>query len=52
MATYHWYCPECGREDYEDPEETKAPKVCDSCGAELCKMESESDDESKPESAK
>ena len=49
MAIYHWYCPECGREDYEDEDETEEieeTKVCDSCGAELCKMESEADDES------
>jgi rRNA maturation endonuclease Nob1 len=52
MATYNWYCPECGREDYEDFEEAKPPKVCDTCGAELCKMEPESDDESKSESDK
>jgi uncharacterized Zn ribbon protein len=49
VAIYHWYCPECGREDYEDEDETEEieeTKVCDSCGAELCKMESGADDES------
>lgn len=46
MPTYHWYCPECGKEDYEDEEEpkTKSPKVCHECGAELCRLEPEGDD--------
>ncbi len=54
MATYHWYCPDCGREDYDypDDEEIKEPRVCNSCGAELCKLEPESEEDSDPVSEK
>jgi hypothetical protein len=49
VAIYHWYCPECGQEDYEEEDETEDTedtKLCDSCGAELCKMESGAGDDS------
>lgn len=46
MPTYHWYCPECGKEDYEDYEDEEepkpeTPKVCHECGVELCLLEPE-----------
>lgn len=43
VTAYPWYCPECGREEYglDDDEE---PKACSSCGADMCKLEPESED--------
>jgi predicted RNA-binding Zn-ribbon protein involved in translation (DUF1610 family) len=48
VATYHWYCPDCGREDYDYPEdeEPTEPRVCSACGAELCKLDAEIEQDS------
>jgi len=46
VTAYPWYCPDCGREDYGYEEEDKEPKLCGSCGAELCWLEKEPEEES------